>query len=53
LLMSHPAAYVVATDRYGSDRITEYQVLGSEALATLLAELDLKITRLSSLNLAA
>jgi len=53
LLMSHPAAYVLATDRYGSDRITEYQVLGSEALATLLAELDLKITRLSGLNLAA
>lgn len=53
LLMSHPATGVDVADRYGVDRVAEYQVLSSDDFATLLGQLDLKITRLSSLNLAA
>ena len=53
LLMSHPATRVEGADRYGLDRVTEYQVLGSEAFSALLSKLDLKISRLSTLNLAA
>ena len=53
LLMSHPATGVDVADRYGVDRVAEYQVLSSDGFATLLGQLDLKITRLSSLNLAA
>jgi predicted glycoside hydrolase/deacetylase ChbG (UPF0249 family) len=48
VLMTHPAQY--ASDRlaFGTDRIEEYRVLGSESFTSLLSQHHLRVSRLSS-----
>lgn len=51
VLMTHPACYASDTLAFGSDRVEEYRVLGSDAFAALLDQHGLKITRLSTVRL--
>lgn len=51
VLMTHPACYASENLAFGSDRIEEYRVLGSDAFAALLDQHKLKITRLSTVRL--
>lgn len=51
VLMTHPACYASDKLAFGSDRVEEYRVLGSDAFATLLNQHGLKVTRLSTIRL--
>ena len=51
LIMAHPAKYVSAQDLFGSDRLEEYRVLGSDVFIALLEQYNLEIRRLSDLRL--